>query len=852
MRPLLSALLAVAGYALLPSPAVAAPLPGTLPPGLVKEARHPLHTAPAPPSAPAQRRAGAAVAAAGSPAGYIPCDVRNAYGMAGSSLTGAGQTIAVVDYADQPTAASDLNAFDSDLGLPGIALQVVKLGAPPADPGWAHEITLDVQWAHAIAPGARLVLVETSSSSVGSGVSNGLMQGVQYAVGPAVNADIVSMSWGTSASAADVSFMQSLDTMLAPTNAAGRRVTYVASAGDGGFGPEWPAISPRVIGVGGTTLQPPAFGYPSQPPAHLTCSPTLPPGANPGNETVWGSPTGGQGTGGGSVSGYSKPGFQAGFGPAGARSLPDVAALADPSTGVATVQGGAWATYLTGGTSLAAPIWAGVTALLNQARAAAGLGAELSPNWVYAAAAGDYNDVSAGAAAPAGDTSCVAATTCTGAPGYDMVTGRGSPKFAALSADQTSTAPAPAPSPSLAPTPTPTPTPAPPPGPAPTYTAIWPWYDNASPGVGSDNIHVLNPGASSVTGQVKLGSMSAQFSLGPAQETFMSFPRGIAGGPLVVTANGRVIAVQRVQYYQSFSEVAAVPTSAGANDLYFTWFDRVSDPGFASDDIFVANPNNTATAVTVSIPGQPGCSSTQTVQPGADGIFTCSSGFGGMVHVSADLPVIASQRVHYYQTFNEVMASSALPAGTYYLTWYDHASDPRFKSDNIHVGYPAGRGTASVSVPGCSPSVVVSTAAEDVFSCPAGRGFGGPVTVTTSVPTIVTQRVEYGSSFNETPALSPARDGGTVLYMAWYDRASDAGFRADNIHIYFPGGSGRVTSVSVPRCSPGGGQVSNELVFSCPSGSGFGGPVVINTDTPALAAQRVEYYDTFNEAAGSP
>ncbi|HEX6547402.1 MAG TPA: hypothetical protein VF134_01505 [Candidatus Dormibacteraeota bacterium] len=274
-----------------------------------------------------------------------------------------------------------------------------------------------------------------------------------------------------SVGASDVGFMQALDTHLPTTNAAGRRVTYVASAGDSGYGPSWPALSPAAIGVGGTSLSPLAYGYPSFPASHLTCAPPAPPGVNRANETVWGSAGGGQGTGGGYVSGYPKPAYQAGYGPGGVRSMPDVAMLADPASGVATVENGSWYSYLSGGTSLSAPMWGGVVALLNQGRQASGRAALSSPAWIYGASVSDYNDIVAGASAPSGNTACLIAAACTAGPSYDQVTGRGSPLFDALASEQAGGAPAPTPTP----VPTPVPTPAPlPPSAAGTYHPVTP------------------------------------------------------------------------------------------------------------------------------------------------------------------------------------------------------------------------------------------------------------------------------------------------------------------------------------------------------------------------------------------
>jgi subtilase family serine protease len=129
-------------------------------------------------------------------AGYSPAQIRHAYGFDQLSQTGAGQTIAIVDAFDAPKIASDLDTFSGQFGLPKTTDGVFTFtkayaqGSKPAvNTGWAQEISLDVEWAHAIAPRANILLVETASNSYAN-----LLAGVDYAVSH--GAHVVSMSWG--------------------------------------------------------------------------------------------------------------------------------------------------------------------------------------------------------------------------------------------------------------------------------------------------------------------------------------------------------------------------------------------------------------------------------------------------------------------------------------------------------------------------------------------------------------------------------------------------------------------------------------------------------------------------------
>ncbi len=307
--------------------------------------------------------------------GYEPSQILGAYGISG---TGAGQTIAIVDAYGSPTIYQDLSAFCQRFRLPRANLTVV--GPQGNDPGWALETSLDVEWAHALAPDAAILLVVAQSDSL-----TDLFAAVQYA---AQNAQVVSMSW----SGDEVPNEAAYDSIFQHPG-----TVFIAASGDSGSGPQYPAASPNVVAAGGTTL------YLN----HGTGALKFP-------ESAW------EGSGGG-VSQYELiPSYQAALGIGGTnRCIPDVAFAADPNTGVYVYNQG-W--YVLGGTSVATPSWAAVVALANQERAVKHQPSLTDGHQeLYDLAATSYGkcyrDITTGFN---GD---FAAT-----PGYDLVTGLGSPK----------------------------------------------------------------------------------------------------------------------------------------------------------------------------------------------------------------------------------------------------------------------------------------------------------------------------------------------------------------------------------------------------------------------------------------
>jgi hypothetical protein len=329
-----------------------------------------------------------------TPQGYTPAQVRAAYGVNqiafsnGVAGDGSGQTIAIVDAYDDPNIASDLHAFDQTFGIadpPSFTKLNQNGGAslPAANAGWSEEIALDVEWAHAIAPGARILLVEANTSSLSD-----LLAAVDVAR-QASGVSVVSMSWGSSEFFGETQYDSHFTTPAGHTP-----VTFFASAGDSGAGASWPAASPNVVAVGGTSLNVAGGNYAS--------------------ETAW------SGSGGGYSQVESEPSSQRSVQTSGARAIPDVGYDANPNTGVAVFDtmaiNGRTGWFQIGGTSAGAPQWAALYAIADQGRALTNQ-SSLSggPATIYNLPSSDFHDVTSGS------------NGYTAAAGYDLVTGRGSP-----------------------------------------------------------------------------------------------------------------------------------------------------------------------------------------------------------------------------------------------------------------------------------------------------------------------------------------------------------------------------------------------------------------------------------------
>ncbi len=328
--------------------------------------------------------------------GYTPAQLQSAYSLPGvSGGPGTGPTVAVVDAYDNPNAEADLNAYRSGFGLGqcsagnGCFAKVDQSGGthyPRGDTNWGAEIDLDIEMVSATCPSCKVLLVEAKSNRFSD-----LMAAVDYAV---AHADFVSNSYGGSEFSGESSYDHHFDPNKPIT----------VSSGDNGYGVEYPAASPNVTAVGGTSL---------------TGSTT-----SGWNETAW------SGAGSGCSAYESKPSWQTDGGCAG-RTVTDVSAVADPNTGVAVYdsygsRGGAnW--YVYGGTSVAAPLVAGVWALAGTSAVSSP-----APKTPYDNGTG-WNDVTQGSNA----SQCGDGYLCEAVIGYDGPTGLGTPNgtsgFAATS-----------------------------------------------------------------------------------------------------------------------------------------------------------------------------------------------------------------------------------------------------------------------------------------------------------------------------------------------------------------------------------------------------------------------------------
>jgi len=357
------------------------------------------------------------------PVGYSPAQVRGAYGV--NLLTfgnivgdGSGQTIAVIDAGDNPGfqdtgsnfQGSSLQVFDKTFGLPDPPsfMKYNQNGGttlPAPVPGWGIEIALDVEWTHAIAPKANIDLVEANSQN---GIGTDLYTAMETA-GTTLGASVVSMSYGYPLQLQGNSMgQQQIDNQfMGPTLAANPALTLLASSGDSGSTelPLYPSISPNVVAVGGTSLF-------------------------IGGSNNWQNETGWSGSGGGISNVFSEPPWQKGLPGETFRTAPDVSAIADPNTGVAIYDSGdftapdAW--IQVGGTSLSSPVWAGIIALANQGRSLIGLPALNGPNQTLPALYGLYTDP-ATYASDFHDITEGNSGLYSAGPGYDLVTGIGSP-----------------------------------------------------------------------------------------------------------------------------------------------------------------------------------------------------------------------------------------------------------------------------------------------------------------------------------------------------------------------------------------------------------------------------------------
>ena len=374
---------------------------------------------------------------------YTPVQYRVAYDLnplysgqaTGGPITGAGETIVIVDSFGSPTIWSDLKTFDAEFGFPNPDLRIEQFGTiPPFDPtnstmvGWAEETTLDVEYAHSIAPGAKIVLAETPVAET-EGVTGfpQMMNAEESLINSGVG-DVISQSFGATENTfpgfSSGNFSSLLDLRYAFKDAATHGVTVLAASGDEGATNDelngstlypyrvnsWPSSDPLVTSVGGTQLDLDQAGNKLTP------------------DVVWNDGFGA--SGGGTSAVFSRPFYQIGVTRevGKSRGTPDISMSAAVNGGCwvywsfAGVGGAGW--QVIGGTSEATPIMAGIVALADQ-QAGHRLGL-INPALYTLGALKRHGVPNTGiVSATSGNNSFGGVTGFDAVPGYNLATGWG-------------------------------------------------------------------------------------------------------------------------------------------------------------------------------------------------------------------------------------------------------------------------------------------------------------------------------------------------------------------------------------------------------------------------------------------
>jgi subtilase family serine protease len=295
---------------------------------------------------------------------------------------GGSKMIAIVDAYDAPNAASDLALFSTQFGLPAANFQVVYAsGAKPAyNAGWEIEESLDVQWAHAMAPSAKIVLVEAATNSFTDLMA---AEDVAKNMVNAAGGGEVSNSWG----GAEFSGQTAYDARFVKAG-----VVFLASSGDDP-GVSWPGTSPNVVSAGGTTVR-------RNPATGMYIS-----------EFPWDE------AGGGISAIEPRPSYQNGISTivGNFRGVPDLSFDSNPITGVWVLVSGQGGWYIVGGTSVASPALAGIINLTGGF--ATSTNAELTTMYGNLGIAADFRDIVSGFCGPYAGYSAV--------KGWDPCTGLG-------------------------------------------------------------------------------------------------------------------------------------------------------------------------------------------------------------------------------------------------------------------------------------------------------------------------------------------------------------------------------------------------------------------------------------------
>ncbi len=356
--------------------------------------------------------------------GFFPADLKTAYQFPGQ-FDGTGQTIGLLEFSNGYS-TNDVQQFWQSMNIMPPPLEFVSVDGTANDGGISSqdmEATLDVEWAGAMAPGATLVVYEASAGSSDQSFGLSVLKALDYAVHDSAHKpSVLSISYGDGETRFPATEMHAWDSVIGEGGLSGITV-FVASGDEGAYGlhgpgqpiphVDAPANCPHAVAVGGTHLE-------------------LNPDGTIKSETGWTDTNNNGASGGGISQVFPQPGYQSSLslpvkaGDKPGRGVPDVAANADPDTGYAVVFQGS--PTVVGGTSAASPLWAALWAVLNQARSQAQKGAigYSNPDLYNLGPTSAFHDITQGNNSYGG----VTGYSC--GPGWDAVTGWGSPNASTL------------------------------------------------------------------------------------------------------------------------------------------------------------------------------------------------------------------------------------------------------------------------------------------------------------------------------------------------------------------------------------------------------------------------------------
>jgi hypothetical protein len=376
-------------------------------------------------------------------------------------------------------------------------------------------------------------------------------------------------------------------------------------------------------------------------------------------------------------------------------------------------------------------------------------------------------------------------------------------------------------------------------------TEFWfTWYDKVDTEI--CNIHFVNTGTSEATVTVYIdGSSMGSFTLDAGLSTYRNY--AVNNGPVQVVGTQALWVTKRVVGWGGFKEVYGLPDDAASKDIYYTWYDFAS-PGVTSDRIYLTNPSASSTATAqIYIGGS--LEGAVTLNPGESKYEEFLGVIDGPVHITSDIPIYSTQLVIGWSDFDEIVGTpSWYVSKEHYFTWYDLAGA---SIDNIHIiNLGASTATINIWIAGIlktSTPITLPSGEQTYVNYPGV--VGGPVHIVSDQPIRVTQRIVGWGGFKEVFSV-PAELLASAYYFTWYDWASPP-VTWDALHFMNPS----ATQTAHITIWIGGANMGTATLPPGQAGyatfqSTINGPVLITSDIPIMATQRILGWSSFEETIG--